>query len=184
MPHNYQLILIVFLALIPTTVNAMTPPKSGNVDITMRSGHPCFSYPQDKYVLKLHYSFGSLDVSDVRHGGGWEIGLSDPYNKKELLEPNSPETCIKYGVLNSGMKETQPAELLRFDAPYKVRMWVISRSDGFSERWYASDFCLTRGAKGETILVNAVWNDDATAMKCLIPGESPKRSFWQKLFGK
>lgn len=166
----------------------MKPPKSGNVVITMQNGQPCFSYPRDKEILKKKtYAFGYLDVtkSGSERGEGWEIGLSDPF-RKGLLDPNTPATCIKYGVPNPGMKVTQPAEPLYFDTPYQVRLDVLTswEKEGQNECNYASNFCLSRNTKGETILVGADWDDKAGAMKCLKPGESPKRNFWQKLFGK
>jgi len=182
---NHGLILIL-LVIIPPLGHAMKPPKTGNVVITMQNGQPCFSYPQDKEIRKKKtYAFSYLDVLDYRHRGGWEVGLKDSF-RKDLLDPNIPATCIKYGIPNPGMKVTRTAEPLLFDIPYQVRMDVLTswEKEGNFECNYASDFCLTRNAKGESILVGAEWDDKADMMKCLKPGESPKRSFWQKLFGK
>jgi hypothetical protein len=181
MPYFYRYSLSsLLLILIPATVNAMKPPKSGDVVITMRNSQPCFSYPQDK-----SYSFGSLYVSkaSLQGGGGWAIQIASP-DRKGLLEPNRPETCIQYGVLNPGTKIVAPVNPLLFATPYSVRISAHTISGTSYEQKFASDFCITHDAKGETILVNAVWDDEAHAMKCLKPGESSKRSFWQKLFGK
>ncbi len=185
MSNFYHCLILVLLASIPVTSYAMKPPKSGNVVISLKNGQPCFSYPQDKEILKKKtYAFGYLDVLDDHHRGGWEIGLSDPF-RKGLLDPNTPATCIKYGVPNPGMNATRTAEPLRFDTPYQVRLDVLTswEKEGQNECNYVSDFCLTHNTKGETILVGAEWDDKAGAMKCLKPGES-KRGFWQKLFGK
>lgn len=180
MPYFYRNSLIgLLLALIPATGNAYKPPPSGDMVISMRNGQPCFSYPQDKA-----YSFGSLSISKARpQGGGWAIQIVSP-DRKGLLEPNRPETCIKYGVLNPGMEVVAPAKPLQFDTPYSVRISTHTTSGISHEYRYSSDFCLSRNEKGETILVGADWDDKTDAMKCLKPGESPKRSFWQKLFGK
>ncbi|MEA5115920.1 MAG: hypothetical protein VB050_18040 [Geobacteraceae bacterium] len=184
MPHSCRNSLIcLLLVIIPVTVSARSDQDAEAI-VTLRNGQPCFSYPQDKEIRKWHYSFGSLDVSEKGPNGGaggWEIGLSEPYKKKGLLEPNSPETCVKYGVLNPGMEVTQPAEPLQFNKPYRMRIRVTTMSGGFSVRRYASDFCLSRNTKGETIIVGAVWDDKADAPRCLKPGESPKRSLWQRL---
>ena len=164
----------------------MKPLEKGKVVITMPHGRPCFSYPQDKELLeKKTFAFSYLDVSDFRHKGGWEVGLSEP-SRKGLMDPNKPATCVEYGIPNPGMKTTRTAEPLHYDVPYKVRMDVLTlfEQEGHNEYNYASDFCLTRDAKGETILVNAEWDDGAGSMKCLKPGEKAKRSFWQRLFGK
>ncbi len=168
-------VICLFFILIPATVNASQPTPSGKVNIAMRNGQPCFYYLQDK-----SRSFGYLAISTAGEGQ-WEIQISNS-DRKSLLEPNSPKTCIKYGVLNPGMEIIRPAEPLRLDVPYEVFMSI---PDNSSYQWkYTSDFCLTRNAKGETILVGAEWDDKAGAMRCLKPGETPKRGFWQKLFGK
>lgn len=185
MPPPWRNILIcLLLALMPTTSNAKSY-KNAEAIITLRDDQPCISYPRDKEIRKWHYYFGYLSVSEIGPyaRGKWQIGISDPYEKKGLLEPNSVETCIKYGVPNPGMKTKQAAEPLQFNTPYRVRLSVLKPyEEGGNEWWYASDFCLSRNAKGETIILNADWDDKADAPRCLKPGESPKRSIWQKLF--
>jgi len=171
--------------IIPVTVSARSD-KDAEATVTLRNGQPCFSYPKDKEIRKWHYSFGSLDVSETGPNAGkgcWQVGLSDPYKKKGLLEPNSVETCVKYGVLNPGMEVTQPAKPLQFNTPYRMHISVLkSDQEGGNVRTYASDFCLSRNAKRETIIVGVDWDDKADAPRCLKPGEPPKRSIWKKLF--
>ena len=180
MSNIYHSLILILLALIPATGNAMKPPKNGDVVITMRNGQPCFSYQQDKSS-----SFSSLYISKIgtEDSGGWAIQIKSA-DRKGLLDPNNIKACIKYGVLNPGTEIVAPAEPLRFDTPYRARLYTNTTTGVSYESRYASDFCITRNAKGNTILVSADWDDKAGAMKCLKPGESPKRSFWQKLFGK
>ncbi|MEA5115917.1 MAG: hypothetical protein VB050_18025 [Geobacteraceae bacterium] len=176
--------ICLLLVLIPATVSAKSD-RNAEAIVTLRNGQPCFSYPKDKDIRKWHYSFGSLDVSETGPNAGkgvWQVGLSDPYRKKGLLEPNSVGTCVKYGVLNPGMEVTQPAEPLQFNTPYRVHISVLkSDQEGGNVRLYASDFCLSRNAKGEKIIVGAVWDDKTDAPRCSKPGESPKCSLWQRL---
>ncbi|MEA5115915.1 MAG: hypothetical protein VB050_18015 [Geobacteraceae bacterium] len=185
MPRTLRYSLIcILIVLIPVSVNARSG-RNAEAIVTLHNGQPCFSYPQDKEIRKWHYSFGSLDVSEIGQNSaatGWEISIADPFEKKGLLEPKSTETCVKYGVLNLGMKVTQPAEPLRLNTPYRVRLSVLKPfEEGGNVRRYASDFCLSRNAKGEKIIVGADWDYKADAPRCLKPGESPKRSIWQRL---
>jgi hypothetical protein len=78
----------------------------GEVVITLRNATPCFSYPQDSEIRKKPYSFSYLNVSNAgpQSGGGWAVDIVN-LSRQGLVEPNKPETCIRYGVLNPGMKE-------------------------------------------------------------------------------
>lgn len=163
----------------------MSSMKDADAAITMRNGMPCFYYPQDKEIRKRPYSFAYLDVSKAGPVGGgvWAIQIANP-EKKGLLDPNSPETCIVYGVLNPGTENMEPPKPLLIDTPYEVFIRVSARSEGVHyERKYLSNFCLSRNEKGETVLVGAEVNKQIGGWQCLKPGETTKRSFWQKLFG-
>ncbi|MEN6463966.1 MAG: hypothetical protein ABFD62_02170 [Syntrophaceae bacterium] len=176
----------MLLLVIPLPVHAISSIRDADAVITMRNGNPCFSYPRDEEIQKRPYSFGYLDVSKKGHvgGGGWEIGIASP-DRKGLLEPDSPETCVEYGVLNPGMEVRQAAEPLLFDTPYRVLIRVTERpGERYSyTRRYLSNFCVTRNEKGETVLV-AASGDGKGEWRCLKPGEKPRRGFWERLFGK
>ena len=134
--------------------------------------------------MKRPYSFSYLGVSKNTSEVVWEIQIIS-YDRKGLLEPNSPESCIEYGILNPGMKEDKAAKQLLSDSPYHVFMSVAEAPGGRNsyDRKYALDFCLSRNEKGEATVVDTEWRDRG-GWYCLKPGESPKRGFWQKLFGK
>ena len=173
-------ITIFFLLFIhATTVNAYKSPPY-KLFITMRNGQPCFYYPQQK-----SYSFSSLYISKSSpdSGGGWAIQIKTA-DRKGLIDPNRPETCVKYGVLIPETEVVSHANPIQFDTPYRASLNANTTTGVSDEIRYASDFCVTHNTKGETILVGADWDDKRHAMKCLKPGESPKRGFWQKLFGK
>lgn len=181
-------LIFLLIILTPATVNAMKSMKQGDAVITMHAGKPCFSYPQDKEIRKRPYSFGYLGISksgplsDIR----WEIEITRA-DRKDLVEPNSTDSCIEYGTRHPGTKDIEPAKPLIVDTPYEVGMVVypIEITDGGgNERRYSSYFCVGRSEKGETIVVGAEVNKQIGGWKCLKPGESPKRSFWQRLFGK
>jgi hypothetical protein len=113
----------------------------------------------------------------------WLIDIANP-DRKGLLEPNSPGTCIEYSVLPSGTKVVESAKPLQDDTPYSMLLVVYSRSEGaYFERKYLSDFCVSHNEKGELIIVGAS-GEGKGAWHCLKPGESPKRGFWQRLFGR
>jgi len=184
MPHFYRTNLIwCLIVLFPTTIIARSN-KDADAVVTLRNGKPCFSYPKDEEIRKRPYSFGYLSVSKNGPvgGAGWEIGITG-YERKGLLEPNSPDTCIEYGVLGPGMKLKQAAEPLLPDTPYKVFIDVAEAPGGRNsyDRKFASDFCITKNEKGEPIVVEA---DFDKAWYCLKPGETRKRGFWGWLFGK
>ncbi len=187
MPSFYRNNLIfLLLVLIPGAVSASDRIKDADAVVTIRNGNPCFSYPQDEEIRKRPYSFSYLSLSKngPYNGGGWVIQLASP-DRKGLLEPNTSETCIKYGVLHPGTKDIDSAEPLELDVPYKVHIRVIARNDGPTyERKFRSDFCVSRNEKGEKIIVGADWDDKTDGWKCLKPGESPKRGFWERLFGE
>ena len=185
MPTIYQLHLIgLLLLLIPATVNAKRRWDAEGV-VTMRNGRPCFSYPRDEVIRSdKSYALFSLYVTKSSLSeppSGWDIQLKN-YKKKSLMEPNSSKTCIEYNIRPPEMREIEPAKSLLLDTPHYVVMDV--EASGGDCRRFRSDFCLSRDAKGNTVLVGAEWDDKTNAMKCLNPGESPKRGLWQKLFGK
>ena len=187
MQNFYHNFFISFMCVfVPVSVNAMSSIKDDNAIITMRNDNPCFSYPRDKEIQKVSYLFSYLSVSKngPQGGAGWEIGISN-LDKRGLLDPNSLETCIEYGVLNPGMKEKQAAEPLLPETPYRVFIRVAEASGGrnIESRKFLSDFCLSRNEKGEPTVVDAEWRNRG-GWYCLKPGESPKRGFWRKLFGK
>lgn len=178
------------LLFIPLVASAKQFKIHGEVVITLRNGSPCFSYPQDSEIRKKPYSFSYLNVSTAGPmcEGGWAADIVN-LRRQGLVEPNKPDTCIQYGVLNPGMKEKRILEPLQLNTPYEVFMSVstsrVSKAGhDYYERRYASKFCLGRDVKGETVLVGVGWDDNAYAPHCLKPGESTKRSFWRRLFGK
>ncbi|MGA7828024.1 MAG: hypothetical protein WCA04_10205 [Geobacteraceae bacterium] len=185
MLHFYRNSLIFLFIVIPVSASARSN-KDADAIITMRNGQPCFSYPQYEEIQKKPYSFDYLSVSKNGPVGGvgWEISIKD-YDRKGLLEPNSPETCIEYGVLNPGMKEKQAAKPLQSDTPYQVFISVSEAPGGRNSygRKFAADFCISRNEKGEPILVGASGGGTGD-WRCLKPGESKNRGFWQRLFGK
>jgi len=168
-----------------TPVTAMAKRGwDGMAVITLRDGQPCFSYPQDEEIRKRPYSFDYLAVTKAgpRGGaGGWVIQLAS-YDKKILVEPKSPDSCIRYGVLPPRAEEVNPVKPLELNTPYRAYLSVSTASG--SEQRYASDFCLIRNPKGEVVLTGVDWEHTQYEPLCLKPGESPKRSLWQKLFGK
>jgi hypothetical protein len=168
----------------PSVVFAMKPQHQGDVIITLRDGLPCFSYPQDKYIKELPYSFGYLSVSEAGPvgKGGWGLGIAAS-DRKGLLEPDSPETCIKYGSRHPGTKDTHHAKPLLMNTPYQVRISINSTSNIVSERNYSSDFCLTRDEKGNKIIVGAQYDTDADKWVCMKPSEKPRKGLWERLFG-
>ncbi|MEN6423698.1 MAG: hypothetical protein ABFD76_17295 [Smithella sp.] len=154
----------------------------------MREGLPCFSYPQDKEIQKRPYSFSALFVTEAGPvgKGGWEMRITSP-DRKGLLEPDKPETCIKYGIHQPGTRDIHNAEPLLMDTPYEVFISVRTVKGPRYERNYSSYFCITRDEKGNKIIVAADTDDDKNKYnpwKCLKPDEKPKRSFWERLFGK
>ncbi len=179
-------LILLLLLVIPLPIHAMSSIRDADAVITMRNGRPCFSYPQDEEIRKKPYSFSYLDVSKNGPigGGGWVIQIASP-DRKGLMEPDSPNTCVEYGVLNPGMEVWQAAEPLLFDTPYRVLIRVTEPpGERYSyTRRYLSNFCITRDEKGETVLV-AAWGDGKGTWCCLKPGEKPRRGFWERLFGK
>lgn len=181
--HLRNNLIFLLFVLIPTTSSAKSD-RNAEAIVTLRDDRPCFSYPRKKKTSETRYSFGYLSVSEIGPyaRGKWEISISDPYEKKGLLEPDSLGACIKYGITNPGMKAKQAAEPLQFNTPYRVHL-IVDTMPKFVNEWrYGSDFCLSRNAKRETIIVGVDWDDKADAPRCLKPGEPPKRSIWKKLF--
>lgn len=180
-----SLICLSIIILIPASSLAMSRIKDADAVISMRNGNPCFSYPQDEEIQKRRYSFGYLDVSSnvLSKPNGWEIGIASP-DRKFLIEPNSPETCVEYGIPNSGMEVRQTAEPLRPNTPYRVLIIVGTVSNGpYYERKYLSNFCVIYNDNGDPILVAASGGGKGQ-WRCLKPGEYPERGFWDILFGK
>lgn len=178
------LLLIIFVSSMCCAFKSM---KQGDAVITMRGGQPCFSYPQDEVIKKNPYSFNFLSVSElVPFGGdGWTIQAATPEGKG-LLEPNNPAACIKYGGPHPGTKDWfDPAKPLKMNTPYQVGI-VVAPKTSTLERRYTADFCLTRDGKGNKTIVSAdiKHENKITKWVCLKPGEKPKRSFWEWLFGK
>lgn len=178
-------LICLLLIMTPVSGFAMKPMHQGDVIITMRDGLPCFSYPQDKEIKKRPYLFAILSISKRGPIGkdGWVAQISDP-DRKGLLDPNSPETCVRYGGPHPGIEDYyEPAKPLLMDTPYEVHIGVSTMS-GY-ERNYSTNFCLTRDDKGNVIIVaaNTVSESKVTTWKCLKPGEKPKLSFWERLFG-
>lgn len=184
--YRNSLICLLFI-MIPVSGYAMKPQHQGDVIITLRDGLPCFSYPIDKELKKMPYSFSYLSVSERGPvgRGGWETQIEDA-DRKNLLEPNRTETCIKYGGPHPGTKKEYNAEPLKIDTPYRVHIRVNTTSNIVSERNYSSNFCLTRDENGNKIIVAADTEPESKVIKwkCLKPGEKPQRSFWERLFGK
>lgn len=183
MPNFYRnCIICCVVVLLPATGIARSN-KDAEAVVTLKNGMPCFSYPHDGEIRKRSYSFSYLGVSRISGGALWEIQITH-YDRSGLIEPNSPETCIEYGVLNNGLKEDMTAVSLQRDTPYRVFISVAEAPGGRNsyDRKFASDFCLSRNGHGEPIIVGAS-GDGTGEWRCLKPGESPKRSFWQRLFG-
>jgi hypothetical protein len=178
---KYLLILVLILFPINSAAKRGWDEKA---IITLRDNQPCFSYPPNGETRKRPYAFDYLAITKAgpRGGaGGWVIQLAS-YDKKIPVEPNSPKTCIKYGALPPMAAEVNPVSPLEFDTPYRAYL-SISTASG-SEIRYASDFCLIRNSKGEVVLTGVDWEHTKYAPHCLKPGESTKRSFWRRLFGK
>lgn len=176
-------LIISLLVTIPISADAKRG-RDGEAVITLQGTQPCFSYPQDNEIRKGAYLFDYLCVSKAGpqgDPGGWAIQLAD-YNRKILIEPNTTATCIRYGVIPPRLKEIVHAEPLTFNTPYRAYLRVSTASGG--EQRYASDFCLIRNSKGEVVLTGVDWEHTKYAPHCLKPGESTKRGFWQRLFGK
>ncbi len=179
---------LIFILIIFSSINvyAISSIKDADAVITIRDGKPCFSYPQDKEILARPYSFGYLSVSNISSvgGNGWEMEIISAA-KQGLLEPNNPTTCIKYSVHHPGTRNIKPPAQLLMHTPYQVLIVVYSPPLGpVYERKFLSRFCLAHDEKGNTVIVHAQRDSYTKEMKCLKPGESPKRSFWQKMFGR
>ncbi len=171
-----SLLVLIFPVIVPARSN-----KDADAVISMRNGRPCFSYQQDAVIQKRQYKICFLSVikiSDAREGWLTSVNYDD---KKAVIEPNTLEACIKYGIPIPGMKEVEAADPLLSDTPYRVFMQV-SAVPGY-ERKFASEFCVTRNEKGETVIVEATGGGRGE-WRCLKPGESKKSGFWGWLFGK
>jgi len=157
--------------------------------VTVRDGLPCFSYPQDEVIRMRPFTFAYMDVSKTGPIGGamWVAQITNPY-RKGLIEPNSPETCIRYGGPHPGIEDYyEPAKPLLMDTPYDIFIRVGTLPGGaLYERKFHSNFCISRDEKGNKIIVGAYIEDDPkyTIWKCLKPGEKPPKSLWKRLFGK
>lgn len=185
---RYGFILLILFVLFPVNVRAGCRMWDAEAVVTVHDGLPCFSYPQDEVIRTRPFSFANLGISKTGPIGGamWAAQISDS-RRKGLLEPNSPKYCIKYGGPHPGIKDwNDPAKPLLMDTPYEIFMRVSTPEGPLYERKFHSFFCLTRDEKGNKIIVGAYIEDDPkyTVWKCLKPGEKPKRSFWQRLFGK
>jgi hypothetical protein len=183
MPHFCQISLCWLLLLIPVSVSAISRQYDADAVVTMRNGNPCFSYPPN--VEKL---FGyHLIVSKIGQHNAveWDIQKFN-YDKTNMPEPNSPEHCIEYGVVNYELEVKRAAEPLLPDTPYRVFISVAEAPTDQRYRYlrkFAADFCISSNEQGEPVIVGASV-DGTGEWRCLNTGESPKRGFWQKLFGK
>lgn len=177
-------IVCLLLILVPTSVNAVSRIKDADAVITMRNGQPCFSYPQDEEIRKRPYSFAHLGVSKNTGGVRWEIGIAS-IDRKGLIEPNTPEACIEYDMLRSGTKVIKPAEPLENNIPYHVIIRVTEPPNAklSYKRLYYTDFCIVYNENNEPVVVGASGGGKGQ-WRCLKPGETPKRGFWDSLFGK
>ena len=184
MPCFFRNSLMCLVLLMPAGVGATSRLYDADAVVTLRNGNPCFSYPPNGEKLFGYH----LTVSNPGPRGAivWDIRIFD-YEKKQLPEPNSPETCVGYGVVNSEMEVRRVAEPLLPDTPYRVFISVAEAPAGGQRyrylRKFASDFCISKNDKGEGSIVAAAGGDKGE-WRCLKPGESPKRGFWQRLFGK
>jgi hypothetical protein len=170
--------------LIPVSTLAMSRIKDADAVIILRNGNPCFSYPQDEEIRKRPYSFARLSVSKNTGGGMWDIGIASS-DREGLLEPNSPDTCIEYGRIHPGTEVLDPAKSLQLNTPYHVIIRVTEPpGERFSyKRLYYSNFCIVHNEKGELMLVGVSFNSNS-GWRCLKPGESSERGFWDRLFGQ
>jgi hypothetical protein len=180
-------VLLVFLIsflFYPGICNAIQI-ISGRVVIKMFGGVPCFSYPSDEFTHNEGFSFSNLGISNRnRNNVLWEIQIKSA-DRENLVDPDSPQTCLKYGTLSPGMKEDTPAKTLDYNTVYDVRMRVSSHKGGmYSQRNYRAFFCLTTSDQGEPIVVRAAYDEKMLEFRCLKPGESPKRSFLDWLFNR
>lgn len=184
MPRFFLNCLICHILLMPAQVGATSRLYDADAVVTLRNGNPCFSFPPNGEKLFGYH----LTVSNPGPRGAivWDIQIFD-YEKKKLPEPNSQETCIEYGVVNSDIEVRRVADPLLPDTPYRVFISVAEAPTGGQRYRYlrklASDFCISKNEKGDAIIVAAAGGDTG-AWRCLKPGESPKRGFWQRLFGK
>lgn len=177
--------LVLLFLLLPATAIARSN-KDADAVVTIRNGRPCFSYPQDSVIRKRQHSFGYLSISrnGPLGGEGWEIGV-ESFDRKGLVEPDSPERCIEYGVMRPGLKVKQPADPLLYDTPYKVFI-DVTQAPGETliyDRKFALDFCVTRNGKGEVLAVEASVHGSGR-WTCLKLGETKRRGIWEWLFGK
>lgn len=184
MPRFYLEILIVMIVMFPLSVGASSRLYDADAVVTVRNGKPCFSYPASKEKL-----FGySIIVSRLgQHETiAWQV-LAFRDVEKNVPEPTTPDACIEYGVTDSAMVEKIVAESLVPDAPYRVYISVYEAPVGGNRYRYVrkvgSEFCVTKNEAGETVIVGLTMNGTG-AWHCLMPDESPKRGFWQRLFGK
>lgn len=180
-------IFLALVVLLPVNVRAGCPMWDAEAVVTLRDGLPCFSYPRDEVIRMRPYSFGYISVTrpgPISRKDGWAAQIADPY-RIGLLEPNSPESCIRYGGPHPGIVDTDPSTPFLFDTPYMIFLRVSTPEGALYERKFATFFCISHDGKGNKIIVGAYIEDDPQYIiwKCLKPGEKPKRGFWEKLFG-
>lgn len=178
-----QISLCWLLLLIPVSVSAMSRQYDAEAVVTMRNGNPCFSYPpNDEKLFGYHLSVSKTGQHSAVE---WDIQKFN-YDKINMPEPNSPEHCIEYGVVTNKVEVKRAAEPLLPDTPYRVFISVAEAPTDQRYRYlrkFAADFCIRSNEQGEPIIVGALV-DDAGEWQCLKPGETPKRGFWEKIFGK
>lgn len=184
MQRFYPDILIVLMVMIPSSAGASSRLYDADAIVAVRNGKPCFSYPAGKEKL-----FGySLAVSRLgsHETAVWEI-LAYNRDRKKVPEPSCSETCIEYGVSDFATEENKAAEPLAADVPYRVFINVYEAPVGENRyrfvRKVGAEFCISNNEAGEAVIIGAS-NSGTGAWRCLKPGESLKRGFWQRLFGK
>jgi hypothetical protein len=156
-------------------------PIAGRVVITMCGGLPCFSYPINDFSRNREFSLSYLSVREKnRTNSCWQI---ESANEESLVDPNSPEKCLKYGTPYPGMKENAHAKTLNYNTPYEVAMGVDPKQGTFMRR-YISHFCLVRSDAGAPIVVRVEFDKEIIGFRCLKPGELPRRNFWDWLFNR
>lgn len=184
MLHFYRNSILCLFIVIPVSASAMSGQFDADAVVTMRNGNPCFSYPPNKEKLFGYHLI--VSKRNQHRAYVWEIQVFN-YDNLNVPEPNGPETCIEYAVVNHGVEVKLAAEPLLPNVPYQVYMSVAEAPTGRQRyrylRKFAADFCISNNEHGEPIIVGASGGGMDT-WRCLKPGESSKRGFWQRLFGK
>lgn len=185
MPHCYRNSLICFLFVMIPAIGNTSGDRQYDADaiVTMRNHQPCFSYPtNEEKLFGYHLTVSKKGTNDE---AVWDIQIFD-YDKKNIPEPNIIKNCIEYGIPKSETEVKRAATPLVYDTPYMVFISVAESPTGGQRyrylRTFLNNFCVTRNENGEPVITGADWGDKG--WHCMLPEESSKRGFWQKLFGK